>query len=94
VASAEMTWKILDVDSSAYVELRDKRKVSFVKTPDDILKAQLDAWDKVIAQKGADNAFFMRVLDSQKDYMKRVVGYQIKFDVPSTLAYEHFFGQA
>jgi TRAP-type mannitol/chloroaromatic compound transport system substrate-binding protein len=94
VASAEMTWKILDVYSSAYVELRDKRKVSFVKTPDDILKAQLDAWDKVIAQKGADNAFFMRVLDSQKDYMKRVVGYQIKFDVPSTLAYEHFFGQA
>ena len=93
-ASAEMTWKTMDLYSKAYEDLRDNRGVKFIETPRDILKAQLDAWDKVIAQKGADNEFFRRVLDSQKAYMKRVVGYQIKFEAPADLAYEHFFGKA
>jgi TRAP-type mannitol/chloroaromatic compound transport system substrate-binding protein len=94
VAAAEMTWHIMDAYSKAYVDLRDNKKVSFIKTPDSVLKAQLEAWDKVIAQKGAENPFFTRVLDSQKEYMKRVVGYQIKFEVSPELAYEHFFGKA
>ena len=94
VASAEMTWKILDVYSQAYLDLRDKRAIKFIETPRDILQAQLDAWDKVIAQKSQENPFFAKVLDSQKAYMRRVVGYQIKFDVPADLAYQHFFGKA
>ena len=94
VASAEVSWKILDAYSKAYLDLRDSQKVSFIETPESILKAQLEAWDKVIAQKGAENEFFRKVLESQKEYMKRVVGYQLKFDVPANLAYAHFFGQA
>jgi len=94
VASAEMTWQTIDLYSKAYEELRDKRKIKFIETPREILKAQLDAWDTVIAQKGAENEFFRKVLDSQKQYMKRVVGYQIKFEAPADLAYEHFFGKA
>jgi TRAP-type mannitol/chloroaromatic compound transport system substrate-binding protein len=93
-ASAEMSWQTIDLYSKAYEELRDKRGVKFIETPRDILRAQLDAWDKVIEQKGAENAFFRKVLDSQKAYMKRVVGYQLKFEVPADLAYEHFFGKA
>jgi TRAP-type mannitol/chloroaromatic compound transport system substrate-binding protein len=94
VASAEMTWKTLDLYSAAYVELRDKRGIKFIETPRDILKAQLDAWDKVIAQKSAENEFFRKVLESQKAYMQRVVGYTIRFEAPSDMAYEHFFGKA
>ena len=94
VAAAEMTWSLVDAYSKAYVDLRDKRKVSFIKTPDSVLKAQLEAWDKVIQQKGAENPFFTKVLDSQKEYMQRVVGYQIKFEVSPQLAYEHFFEKA
>jgi TRAP-type mannitol/chloroaromatic compound transport system substrate-binding protein len=89
-----MSWQTIDLYSKAYEELRDKRGVKFIETPRDILRAQLDAWDKVIEQKGAENAFFRKVLDSQKAYMKRVVGYQLKFEVPADLAYEHFFGKA
>jgi TRAP-type mannitol/chloroaromatic compound transport system substrate-binding protein len=93
VSAAEMTWRTMDDYSKAYLELRDNRKVSFIKTPDAVLKAQLDSWDKVIEQKAAENPFFGKVLDSQKEYMKRVVGYQIKFEVSPQLAYEHYFGK-
>jgi TRAP-type mannitol/chloroaromatic compound transport system substrate-binding protein len=93
-ASAEMSWKILDLYSKAYEDLRDNRGVKFIETPKEILQAQLNAWDTVIEQKGGQNPFFKKVLDSQKEYMKRVVGYQLKFDVPAELAYQHFFGKA
>jgi TRAP-type mannitol/chloroaromatic compound transport system substrate-binding protein len=94
VLSAEFTWKIMDAYSQAYVDLRDNKGVKFIETPVDILQAQLTAWDQVIAQKTQENPFFAKVLESQKAYMKRVVGYQVKFEAPSELAYEHFFGKA
>jgi TRAP-type mannitol/chloroaromatic compound transport system substrate-binding protein len=94
ITAAEMTWSIMDAYSKAWLDLRDNKKVRFIKTPDSVLKAQLDAWDKVIEQKSAENPFFAKVLDSQKAYMKRVVGYQIKFEVSPELAYQHFFGDA
>ena len=94
ILAAEMMWSLMDAYSKAWEDLRDNKKVSFIKTPESVLKAQLEAWDKVIQQKGAENPFFTKVLDSQKAYMKRVVGYQLRFEVPSQLAYEHFFGKA
>lgn len=93
VLSAEFTWKTMDAYSTAYEDLRDNKGVKFIETPEDILRAQLKAWDEVAAQKAKDNPFFQKVLDSQKGYMKRVVGYQIKFEAPQTMAYEHFFGK-
>jgi TRAP-type mannitol/chloroaromatic compound transport system substrate-binding protein len=93
-ASAQMGWRTLDTYSKAYEELRDKRGISFIQTPKDILAAQLDAWDKVIEEKAAQNPFFQKVLDSQKAFMKRVVGYQTHFVVDPQQAYDHFFGKA
>lgn len=92
--SAEMSWKILDGYSKAWEEMRDKQGVKFVETPKDLLEAQLNAWDKVVARKAADNAFFAKVLDSQKVFLKRVVGYQVKFNNDPRQAFEHFFGKA
>jgi len=94
VLSAEFTWKIMDAYSQSYLDLRDHEGVKFIETPTDILQAQLAAWDQVVAQKSRENPFFAKVLESQKAYMKRVVGYQIKFEASSQLAYEHFFGKA
>ncbi len=93
-ASADMHWKMLDRYSKAYEEMRDGRGVKFVETPRDILEAQLAAWDKVIRQKAEANAFFARVLESQRGFLKRVVGYQVKFNNDPRQAYEHFFGKA
>lgn len=93
IVSGEMTWMILDAYSKAYEDLRDNKGVRFIETPPEILRAQLDAWDKVAAQKSQENPFFAKVLDSQRTYMKRVIGYQIKFDSPADIAYQHSFGK-
>jgi len=93
-ASAQMVWRTLDTYSKAYEELRDKRNIKFIKTPPDILEAQLKAWDKIIEEKSAENPFFKKVYESQRAFMKRVVGYQTTFIVNPQQAYDHFFGKA
>jgi TRAP-type mannitol/chloroaromatic compound transport system substrate-binding protein len=93
-ASAQMGWRTLDTYSKAYEELRDQRNIKFIKTPPDILEAQLDAWDTIMREKSAENPFFKKVLDSQMAFMKRVVGYQTSFVVDPQQAYDHFFGKA
>jgi len=91
-ANSQMYWRTMEVYSEAYELLRDKHGVKFIKTPDDVLEAQLDSWDKIIEEKGAENPFFMKVIESQKAYMKRVLGYQTTFTVKPQQAYDHYFG--
>ena len=56
-ASADMSWKAIDRNSKDYIELKTKDKVNFYKTPDSILRAQLEAWDKVTTKKQAFTRF-------------------------------------
>lgn len=93
-ATAEMYWRNLDAYSRAWEEMRDKQGVRFVETPKDLLEAQLNAWDRVMAAKSSANPFFAKVLESQRAFMKRAVGYQVKFTNDPRQAYEHFFGKA
>jgi len=90
-ANSQMYWRTMEVYSKAYEELRDKHNVNFIKTPEDVLELQLDAWDKIVEEKGGENPFFMKVIESQKAYMKRVLGYQEKFIVSREQAYKHYF---
>ena len=46
-----MCWKAIDRNSKDYVELQRRQGVKFYKTPDAILRAQLEVWDKVIAEE-------------------------------------------
>lgn len=91
-ASADMSWKAIERNSKDYVELK-KAGVNFYKTPDAILRAQLDAWDKVIAKKSGENALFKKVLDSQKAYAQRVIPWQNDYMVDFKMAYNHYFGK-
>src|SRR5262245_21324078 len=79
-ASADMSWKMVDRNSTDYIELK-KAKVNFYKTPDAILKAQLDAWDKVVAAKSKENALFKKVLDSQRDFAQRAVAWDNDYNI-------------
>lgn len=88
--SADMSWKQQD-RYSADLEAIKAAGVQVLKTPDAVLEAQLAAWDKVIADLSQD-AFFAKVIDSQKAWAKRVVGFYREYDVSSALAYDHFFG--
>src|SRR5581483_11690261 len=44
-ASQDMSWKAIDRYSQDYIELQTKDKVRFFKTPDSVLKKQLDGYD-------------------------------------------------
>lgn len=89
-ASADMSWKAMDRYSKDLEELK-KAGVKVVKTPDAVLNAQLGAWNKVIEAKSQD-AFFKKVLDSQRAWAKRVVSFREEFHVRTDLAFKHFFG--
>src|SRR6185295_7055285 len=71
-ASADMSWKAIDRYSKDYVELQTKDKVRFYKTPDAILKRQLEIFDQVMAKRAADNPLFTEIIESQKAFAERV----------------------
>jgi TRAP-type mannitol/chloroaromatic compound transport system substrate-binding protein len=79
--------------SKDLIEIK-KRGVNVIKTSDSVLEAQLAAWKNVIeANKG--NAFFMKVLNSQMDWAKRVSPYFHTNNLTTAqleTAYKQFFG--
>jgi len=91
-ASADMSWKAIDRNSKDYIELK-KAGVNFFKTPDAILRNQLEAWDKVVTKKSADNPLFKKVLDSQKAFAQRAGQWQNDYLVDFKMAWNHYFGR-
>ncbi|MBN8505454.1 MAG: TRAP transporter substrate-binding protein [Burkholderiales bacterium] len=89
-ASADMSWKAIERNSADYLELK-KMGVKFFKTPDAVLKAQLDAWDKVTAAKAAENPLFKKVLDSQRVFAQRAGGWQADYTVDFKMAWNRYF---
>ncbi len=91
-ASADMSWKAIQRNSQDYIELK-KAGVKFYKTPDAILKAQLDAWDDIMMKKGAENALFKKVLDSQRAYAERAGAWQNDYMVDFRMAWNRYFAK-
>ena len=91
-SSADMSWKAIDRNSKDYEDLK-KQGIKFYKTPDAVLRAQLAAWDKVIAKKSAENALFKKVLESQREYAARAGQWQNDYMVDFKMAYNHYFGK-
>lgn len=89
-ASADMSWKAIHRNSQDYIELK-KAKINFYKTPDAVLRAQLDAWDKVIAEKAKSNPLFQKVLDSQKVFAERAGQWQNDYMVDFKMAWNRYF---
>ncbi len=89
-SSAEMSWKAIERNSKDYDEMK-KQGIKFYKTPDSILRAQLAAWDKVIAKKSGENALFKKVLESQRTFAERAGRWQNDYMVDFKMAYNHYF---
>ena len=49
------------------------------------------AWDRVIEKLSAENPFFKKVIDSQRAWAQRTVGYERINNPPSEMAFRHFF---
>jgi TRAP-type mannitol/chloroaromatic compound transport system substrate-binding protein len=91
-SSAEMSWKAIDRNSKDYDEMK-KAGIKFYKTPDAILKAQLEAWDKVTTKKSAENASFKKVMDSQRAFAEKAGRWQNDYMVDFKMAYNHYFAK-
>src|SRR6266480_3207374 len=50
-ASQDMSWKAIDRYSQDYIELQTKDNVKFYRTPDSVLKEQLEVYDDVVRKK-------------------------------------------
>ncbi|MFD0667735.1 TRAP transporter substrate-binding protein [Ramlibacter sp. MAHUQ-53] len=92
-ASADMSWKAIHRNSQDYNELKTKDKVNFYKTPDSILRAQLDAWDKVTNEKSKENPLFKKVMDSQRAFAQRAGSWQNDYMVDFKMAWNRYFRQ-
>jgi TRAP-type mannitol/chloroaromatic compound transport system substrate-binding protein len=90
-ASADMSWKSIDRYSKDYIELQTKDKVRFFKTPDSILQRQLEIYDQVVDKKVADNPLFKEIAESQKEFARRAVKWDLDTNVSRRMAYNHYF---
>ena len=91
-ASQDMSWKAVDRYSTDYQELQTKDNVKFYKTPDSILKAQLEIYDEVVKKKSGENALFKKILQSQLKFAERTVRWEMDTVVSRRMAFDHYFG--
>jgi TRAP-type mannitol/chloroaromatic compound transport system substrate-binding protein len=72
--------------------LRNEQGVNVYRTPDSVMAEQLKAWDIVVDRISGEDEFFAKVVDSQKAYAKRVMGYLNLNQPDYKMAYGHYFG--
>src|SRR6267142_808586 len=90
--SQDMMWKAIDRNSQDYITLQTTDKVKFYKTPDAILKAQLDIYDEVAKRYAAANPMFKEIVESQLAFAKRATQWEQDTVVSRRMAYNHYFG--
>ncbi len=91
-AGQDMSWKAIDRYSQDYIELQTKDKVKFYRTPDAILKRQLEVYDEVVAKKAADNPLFKEIVQSQLAFAKRATQWEQDTVVSRKMAFDHYWG--
>ena len=91
-ASSDMSWKAVDRYSQDYIELQTKDKVRFFKTPDPILKRQLEIYDQVATKKSSENPLFKEIVESQIAFARRATQWEQDTVVSRKMAYDHYFG--
>src|ERR1700710_2805772 len=81
-ASQDMSWKAVDRYSKDYIELQTKDNVKVYKTPDAVLKRQLEVYDEVAQKYAAANPMFKKIVESQLAFAKRATQWEIDTVVP------------
>ncbi|WVT72204.1 TRAP transporter substrate-binding protein [Sinorhizobium chiapasense] len=92
-ASQDMAWKAIDRYSKDYSEMQTVDKVKFYKTPESILKKQLEVYDEVVKKKAAENPLFKEILESQIAFAARTTRWEQDTVVGRRLVFDHYFGQ-
>ncbi len=89
-ASSANFWRGQDQYSKDLLWLKDSAGVKLYRTPNSVMKAQLEAWDAIIPGLEKD-PFFKKVLASQKEFAHRVAFYDLLNSCDYKLAYDHYF---
>ncbi|MGA9437613.1 MAG: C4-dicarboxylate ABC transporter [Pseudolabrys sp.] len=91
-ASQDMQWKSIDRYSKDYIELQTKDNVKFYKTPDSVLKKQLEVYDVVAAKKSAENPLFKEIVASQIKFAERATRWEQDTVVSRKMVFDWYFG--
>lgn len=91
-ASQDMSLKAIDRYSQDYVTLQTKDNVKFYKTPDAVLKRQLEIYDDVAKKKSAENPLFKEIVQSQIKFAERATRWEQDTVVSRKMAFDHYFG--
>jgi TRAP-type mannitol/chloroaromatic compound transport system substrate-binding protein len=91
-ASQDMQWKAIDRNSQDYITLQTTDKVKFYKTPDSILRRQLDIYDEVAKKYAASNPIFKKIIESQLAFAKRATQWEHDYIVSREIAFQHYWG--
>jgi TRAP-type mannitol/chloroaromatic compound transport system substrate-binding protein len=91
-ASQEMQWKSIDRYSKDYIELQTKDNVKFYKTPDSVLKKQLEVYDVVAAKKSGENPLFKEIIASQVAFARRATQWEQDTVVSRKMVFDWYFG--
>lgn len=86
-----MTAYSVDLESKTAEELVTKHGVQIMRTPDDVLRAQIAATDKLFEVESGKNPFFAKVLNSQREFAKRAVPHAQRIRAPLRLLTEHYW---
>jgi TRAP-type mannitol/chloroaromatic compound transport system substrate-binding protein len=81
----------VDQDSKAAEELATKHGVQIMRTPDEVLRAELEGIDKAFEAEAQKNPFFAKVLASQKEYARKTVPHAQKMSPPMDVAVRHYW---
>jgi TRAP-type mannitol/chloroaromatic compound transport system substrate-binding protein len=60
--------------------------VTLHRTPDDILLSFLEEWEEIQAEYAADDPFYKKVVDSQRDYAEVIVPFRLSWFPPYEFA--------
>src|ERR1041384_1151968 len=91
-ASQDMSWKAIDRYSQDYIELQTKDNVKVYKTPDAVLKRQLEVFDEVAKKKAAENPLFKEIVESHLACAKRETKWEQDTVVSRKMVFDHYWG--
>jgi TRAP-type mannitol/chloroaromatic compound transport system substrate-binding protein len=90
-ASSANFWTGLKNYSEDLQTLVEKHKVNVVRTPRSVFQDQLKAWDVLTKKLSDEDPFFAKVVDSQRQWAKKVAYYWFVNDAEYKMGYEHVF---
>ena len=89
-ASSANEWMAMRQYSDDLQDLINKEKVNVIRTPQGVFDAQIKAWDGLIQTLAAD-PFMKKVMDSQKEWVRKVTFYGMMNATDYKGAFNHHF---